>query len=164
MEKQAGSDWPKNTKQCMSLETGKIRAFGNECGRNKPYASRLGDNYTNGSRPSLPLSFSSGTSATGFSSSPPPLQPLLAAPVGHRIGSTRHQRVNPCFTASETEAGPGVLQGWGREGGVRKKICASTLRRPDRRVQRVSTKWGTDFFQFILVRWKFTLQQLNCCN
>lgn len=133
-----------NPRQCVWLETDKIRPFGNECGRNKAYELRLGDNYTKGSRRSLPLSFPNGTSAPGFSSSSPPRpQPLLAAPVGHRIGSTRHQRVNPCFTASETEAGPGVLQGCGEgrsEGGVRPNVSASTLRRPDRRLQRVSTK------------------------
>lgn len=133
MLKQAQALLRTNTNQCVSLVTGKIRPFGIECGRNKAYELRLGDNYTNGSARSLPLStiFSKRDLSPWFLLSP--LLAALVAPVGHRIGSTRHQRVNPCFTASETEAVSGVLQGCGeggKEGGVRPNISASNPQAP----------------------------------
>lgn len=49
------------------------------------------------------LSLSQTGPQTWFRPPTLPAQPLLAAPVGHRIGSPRHQRVNPCFTAAETQ-------------------------------------------------------------
>lgn len=130
-----------NTKQHVSLVTGKIRPFGNECGRNKAYELRLGDNYTNGSARSLPLCtlFPKRDLSPWFLLYPPSPQPWLP-PWVTASGAHVTSALTPASPRPRQKRGRESCRVVEREGGVRANISASTLRRPDRRVLRVSTK------------------------
>lgn len=134
---------------------------GDECGR--VCELRLGDNRRNTAVCwSLLPSFPNRTPASAFSSSPP------VAPTGCPRGSPLQEHHVTTLTPASPR--PGQKRDWEpcegerREGGRRRRgIPQIGVRGPPGAPKGGSggspSKWGTGFFQFISIWWKFTLQQ-----